>query len=358
VQYVKYITMLLTMLLILFMCVIPVTAISVSTPSTLNLGNSTTNIPSSWCGSAYYVGNVFHYNGVTFTSDNSTPLGYTNDYTSAIVTNTTGSNSTYVSNSATSNQTSTNSNVGSFTTNTSSSGSDSGNTLITQAYADNTYPSNGVINWKGQRWYLANGGKSLPGNNYWDNTGNGVWIDSQGRLHLSIRKNGDVWKSTMLNSQYKYKYGTFTWKVDSPVYTYDKNSVVGLFTYFDDNNELDIETSRWGSESNGNLWYTVQPYNVAGNEQGYNVPSYIGGKSTYYRIDWQPTYIRFVSWKTDGTLIADYNYTNVANIPTTAQYAMMNFWMLSGTTPQNDMELIISDFSASNTGEIINGVKY
>ncbi len=53
----------------------------------------------------------------------------------------------------------------------------------------------------------------------------------------------------MLNSQHKYLYGTFTWKVASPIYTFDINSVVGFFTYFDDNNELDIEASRWGNDN-------------------------------------------------------------------------------------------------------------
>ena len=332
-----------------------------STPTTLDLGNSTnTNLPFTWSGSAYYIGNIFHYNGVTFISGDYNSIKDTVSSTStSIPVTSNSSNAVSSSNSGSSSGASGASNSDGIAL--SSGTTSSGSVAASQSIAGNIYPINGVINWKGQRWYLTSGGRSSPGNNYWDNTGNGVWIDSQGRLHLTVRNDNGVWKSTMLNSQYKYKYGTFTWKVDSPVYTYDKNSVVGLFTYLDDNNELDIETSRWGNPTNGNLWYTVQPYGVAGNEQGYNVPSYIDGSSTYYRIDWQPTSIRFVSWKSDGTLsdgtlIADHTYTNTAGIPATSQYVMMNFWMMSGTTPQQDMELIISDFSVSNTGEVTNSV--
>ena len=61
------------------------------------------------------------------------------------------------------------------------------------------YPSNGVLNWKGQNWYLS-GGRANPGNNYWNTSG--AWIDHQNRMHLTIVNDGGKWKCTMLNSQY------------------------------------------------------------------------------------------------------------------------------------------------------------
>ena len=87
----------------------------------------------------------------------------------------------------------------------------------------NTYSSNGIIQWKGQKWFLS-GGQADPGNNYWNNTG--VWIDNQNRLHLTIINKGGKWYCTELDSQYKYTYGIFTWTVASPVYTFDKNRVL------------------------------------------------------------------------------------------------------------------------------------
>lgn len=205
----------------------------------------------------------------------------------------------------------------------------------------NTYPSHGVLNWKGQDWYLT-GGKANPGNNYWNNTG--AWIDNKDRLHLTIVKDNGKWKCTMLNSEYTYLYGTFTWTVASPVYNFDKNSVVGLCTYLDDYHELDIETSKWGETNGKNLWYSVQPSKIKGNCQAYFVPSNIKGTNTKYRIEWKPTYVRFTSMQTNGKIIADYNYTNISGIPKQPESVIMNLWLVSPPSNGKNIELIISDF--------------
>src|SRR5665647_2855113 len=64
----------------------------------------------------------------------------------------------------------------------------------------NTYPSHGVLKWKGQNWYLTDN-RSGPNNNYWNNTGE--WIDNQNRLHLTIVEDEGIWKCTMLRSQHR-----------------------------------------------------------------------------------------------------------------------------------------------------------
>jgi len=151
----------------------------------------------------------------------------------------------------------------------------------------NTYPSKGIIHWKGLDWYVYTG-RSNPGNNYWNNQG--VWVDNQNRLHLTIINKDGKWYCTGLETINKYTYGTFTWTVASPVYTFDKNSVLGLFTYRDDNHELDIEPSRWGLEDDTNLGYSVQPVKVKGNERTFNLKGTKGANTTY-RIEWKRTYI-------------------------------------------------------------------
>lgn len=210
----------------------------------------------------------------------------------------------------------------------------------------NKYPSNGVINWKGQNWYLT-GGQSNPGNNYWNNTG--AWIDAQNRMHLTVSKDKGKWKCTMLNSQYAYLYGTFTWTVASPVYTFDKNSVVGLCTYLDDYHELDIETSRWGETKGKQLWYSVQPAKIDGNSKGYLVPSSIKGTNTVYKIEWKPDYVRFTSTQANGKIISDYNYTNVSGIPQQPESVIMNLWLMAPPSNGKNIELIISDFTVTNS---------
>lgn len=221
--------------------------------------------------------------------------------------------------------------------------------LLVVSAGANTCPTNGVINWKGQNWYLT-GGKANPGNNYWNNSG--AWIDNQNRMHLTIVKDKGKWNCTMLSSQYPYLYGTFTWTVASPVYCFDKNSVVGLCTYLDDYHELDIETSRWGETKGKQLWYSVQPAKIKGNSRGYVVPSSIKGTNTIYRIDWKPNYVRFTSMQANGKVIADYNYTNVSGIPQQPENVIMNLWLMAPPSNGKNMELIVSDFTVTNASII------
>jgi endo-1,3-1,4-beta-glycanase ExoK len=204
----------------------------------------------------------------------------------------------------------------------------------------NTYPSNGIIHWKGLDWYV-NTGRSDPGNNYWSDKG--VWVDNQNRLHLTIINKDGKWYCTGLETVNKYTYGTFAWTVASPVYTFDKNSVLGLFTYRDDNHELDIEPSRWGYKDGVNLGYAVQPYKVNGNQQTYKVTGTNGTKTTY-RIEWKPTYVKFSS-KQNGKLVNEWNYTKTSGIPKTSQNACMNLWLIKPPSDGKNIECIISDFS-------------
>lgn len=208
-----------------------------------------------------------------------------------------------------------------------------------------TQSSQGVLNWKGQNWYLT-GGKANPGNNYWNNTG--ALIDNQNRMHLTIVNDNGKWKCTMLNSQNSYLYGTFTWTVASPVYTFDKNSVVGLCTYLDDYHELNIITSKWGEPNGNQLWYSIEPSKIEGNSKDYLVPSSIEGINTTYRIEWKPNYIRFTSMQADGTIIADYNNTNISSIPKEPESIIMNLWLMAPPSDGKNIELIISDFKVVN----------
>ena len=211
----------------------------------------------------------------------------------------------------------------------------------------NKYPTHGVIYWKGLNWYVIKG-RSDPINNHWNSTG--AWIDDKNRMHLTIVKNGDIWNCTMLNSQHKYHYGTFTWTVASPIYTFDNKSVVGFFTYLDDNNELDIEASTWGKTNGDQLTYTVQPTKTKGNAHAYAVPD-TNGTNTTYHLEWKPTYVRFTSKQENGKIIADYNYTNVSGIPQDPADILMNLWLWDWNQPPTDgknIELIVSDFTITD----------
>ena len=217
--------------------------------------------------------------------------------------------------------------------------------ILTISSSVSAYPSAGVLDWKGQNWYLTDG-KANPGHNYWNNSG--AWVDNQNRLHMTIVNNNYSWKCTMLSIQKAYLYDTFTWTVDSPVYTFDKNSVVGLCTYLDDSHELNIVNSRWGASNGSNLWYYMEPSKIKGNTKEYLVPSSINGTNTTYRIEWKQDYTRFTSTAADGTVIADYNNTNVYSIPHEPEYVIMNLWLTSPPANGKNIELIVSNFTVTN----------
>lgn len=208
-----------------------------------------------------------------------------------------------------------------------------------------TSSSNGMLNWKGQNWSLTSG-YANPGNNSWNETG--AWTDDQNRLHLTIVNDKGTWKCTMLSSQNQYHYGTFTWTVDSPVYTFDKNSVIGFCTYLNDSREINIVNSRWGEANEDQLWYTIEPSKIEGNSKGYLVPSSTIGKNITYIIEWKPTYVRFTSIAQDGTVIADYNNTNASVIPKEPESVIMNLWLTAPPSNGKNIELIINDFKVSS----------
>jgi len=198
----------------------------------------------------------------------------------------------------------------------------------------NTYSSNGIIHWKGIDWGVDSG-KTPHGIGEWNNKG--AWLDDQNRMHLTITKNKGKWYCTQIYSKNAFRYGTFTWTVDSPIFTFDKNSVVGLYTWADVNQELDIETTK------NTLHYTVHCPSKDGVD---SYPS-INGKETKHRIDWKPNYVRFTSWKADGTVLADYNCTDVSKIPKEPEQIWMDLWLEDSPSDGQNIELIISDFNVT-----------
>jgi hypothetical protein len=135
---------------------------------------------------------------------------------------------------------------------------------------------------------------------------------------------------------------------------------LGLFTWNDDpaynHRELDIEFARWGSAANKNGWYTVQPYNVAGNQASFIQPSTTAGST--HILDWLRDPV-------SGNLSASFSslfgfatapspnnqpiYQNTFNNgvpPTGGENVRMNLWLFQGKAPasRNSVEIIIDKF--------------
>ncbi len=150
-----------------------------------------------------------------------------------------------------------------------------------------------TIHFAGLDWVVKSG-YGDPGQNHWSDSIDSVWVDTQGRLHLRIRKIGRTWYSAEVYSLAPTSYGTHRFYVISPLDSLNENVVLGMFLYRSRYKEIDIEFSKWGNPSKYyNGQYVVQPGDIAGNVNRFHVT--LNGTYTTHYIRWYPTYIQFRS---------------------------------------------------------------
>jgi hypothetical protein len=190
-----------------------------------------------------------------------------------------------------------------------------------------------------------------PGPNYFSSSPENVWLDSEGQLHLMITFRNGNWYCAEVYSEESFGYGIYTFFTKSRVDTIDMNSVLGLFTYLDDTNEIDIEFSRWGWVDGKNTWYVTQPGQTGGNAYGYDMVL-LDNYSTH-SFNWQSDYIKFRSLyghyyepPSQDDVIQEWNYTGPDIPMESTERAHMNLWLMSGLAPSDgqEVEVIIKGF--------------
>jgi hypothetical protein len=126
------------------------------------------------------------------------------------------------------------------------------------------------ITFSGYEWYVRNNEQYQgPGSNVFHSGKKNVWVDTEGKLHLKIRKINDVWTCSEIYTKESFGYGRYIFYVESTkLDSLDENVVLGLFTWDNEsfksmaNTELDIEFAKWGyAEEKNTLQYSVQPTN-------------------------------------------------------------------------------------------------
>lgn len=238
-----------------------------------------------------------------------------------------------------------------------------------------------VVNFAGRKWNIKSSTTQVgPGPNYFSKRYSDVWVDDRGFLHMSIAKHDGIWYSSEVISQDNLGFGKYSFTIQGNPMQFAKNVVLGLFTWDDStfvsdgNSEVDIEFSRWGSESNVNpTTYSVQPLSNGINfpERTYSAnidSSDIIGVSTHEFI-WTDTLISwrsyrgdrnsgqpdFANWsfnlnhppriKREGDL---FSLPIVIPAPGLTTNARINFWTLSfdANGPSNGLEheVVIRDF--------------
>ncbi|UCE38316.1 MAG: peptidoglycan DD-metalloendopeptidase family protein [Thermoplasmata archaeon] len=210
------------------------------------------------------------------------------------------------------------------------------------------------LTFSGITWYVRDTNEALvgPGPNYFSCSPENIWLDPSGQLHLNITYRNGNWYMAEVYSQESYGYGQYTFMTNGRYDYMDVNAVLGLFTYLDDNNEIDIEFSRWGWETGTNLGYACQPWQTEGNVHAFHAN--LTGNYSTHRFDWQANEIKYQSWNgqhysppTPGDVIQIWNYTG-PDIPTeSTERVHINFWLMGGLDPADglEMEAVVTEFN-------------
>lgn len=100
----------------------------------------------------------------------------------------------------------------------------------------------------------------IEGPNNWNS--NNVWIDGNNRLHLKLAYSSakGEWECAELYTDVKFSFGTFQWFVEGAIDKFDRNVVLGFFTYggLDGTNEIDIEMAKWATHDHKHRTCSIQ----------------------------------------------------------------------------------------------------
>ena len=211
-----------------------------------------------------------------------------------------------------------------------------------------------TISFSGHNWWVKKSSSRVgPGPNFFSDSANHVWVDSEGRLHLKIARSGNRWYCAEVVSAESFGYGTYRFYLASAVDALDPNVVLGPFTLNDDpaynHRELDIEFARWADRKSLNAQYVVQPYTVAENMYRFNQPA--GVPESNHSFLWTEQEASFLSLRglvplrLSDNVIAEHSFTS--GIPVAGgENARINLWLFRGRAPTNrqPVEIVISRF--------------
>lgn len=208
------------------------------------------------------------------------------------------------------------------------------------------------ITWSGYDWTVRTTNQALqgPGPNLFNDSESNVWLDENNFLHLKITNDTNNWYCAEIFSDLSFGYGKYIFKL-SPGYTdLDVNVVVGLFTYLDDQHEIDIEFTRWGDAAAKNSQYVCQPYYISGNQHRFTTEG--SSQNASHAFTWCEDYIKFHSEYgntfegTESTLIEEWFYTGESIPEPSTERVHLNLWLFQGNVPTNEQEceVIIQEF--------------
>lgn len=198
-----------------------------------------------------------------------------------------------------------------------------------------------VINFSGYEWIVRTSDDKMegPGPNKFSDSEENVWVDEQGRLHLKIVQRNGYWYCAGVTLKHSQGHKKYVFYVSSRVDQLDENVVGGLFTYKNDDEEIDIEFSKWSNSTNQNAQFALQPAYKIGNKNRFDL-NLKSNLSTHF-FDWQANEIEYGSYQghtlspENDALINAWTYTGSDIPPENDERLKMNLWLFKGQSPKN-----------------------
>jgi hypothetical protein len=232
----------------------------------------------------------------------------------------------------------------------------------------NDFPGGRTLNFSGRTWRVKGPGYYGPGPSLYGDAANFVWVDVDGRLHVTVQRIGGLWYSTEVALVNALGYGDYVFTTVGRLDTLDPNVVLGLFLWeyracYDDANnwwspynEFDIEISRWGNPSNDIGQFVAQPWDYPGNISRFDA-TFSDGELTSHAIRWLPDRVECRSWRggpedeNGAVMLHTWTYEG-PHIPRPEQPRVhINLWRLN--TPAANQEVVLDEFAFVPMGSVV-----
>lgn len=225
----------------------------------------------------------------------------------------------------------------------------------------NDFPSGRTVDFSGRTWRVKGTGYYGPGPSMFDSSVNAVWVDGDGRMHVTIRKVSNTWYSSEVVLQDALGYGDYIFTTVGRLDLLDPKAVLGLFLWqygrcydsaflwWNPYNEIDIEFSRWGNPSNDIGQFVAQPYDWPGNIHRFGATFGVG-EITSHAIRWLPDRVEYRSWRggpaDEATSVQIHAWTYTGpHIPRPEQPRVhVNLWQFTGP-PATNQEVVLDAFT-------------
>lgn len=221
-------------------------------------------------------------------------------------------------------------------------------------------PQERVVQFAGYDWRVKSSlGQVPPGDNYFSDSLENVFIDGAG-LHLRAAKDAnDHWQCAEIIMNRSLGYGTYLFYTSGRLDLLSPSTVAGLYT-FDctaadlDYRELDFEFSKFGNAADAtNAQYAVQPWSTSGNVRRYTV-DLCAQQDLTLAMAWGEGSVTFVTLKghlqpneiATGEVVDIWEYTGPDLHSPGHENPRVNLWFFNGVAPPsgNPEELVLSDF--------------